>query len=114
MVVTCVKTRLVRAAVRHLLPRSPQWTGTADQTVPISRRDLLVTWHSLPTTVMKKLVEWQVPIPRAESEAYLHSWQLTGHLLGIMDEYLLASWAEANAETAEILLNLGPRWTVAC
>lgn len=124
MIVTCVKTRLVHAAVRHLLPRSPQWTGTADQTIPISQRDLLVTWHSLPTTVMKKLVEWQVPIPRAESEGYLHSWQLTGHLLGIMDEYLPASWAEANTqadqvltpvlaptdegvELAEILLNLG-------
>ncbi|MCR6483658.1 DUF2236 domain-containing protein [Amycolatopsis sp. OK19-0408] len=103
MIVTCVKTRLVHAAVRHLLPQSPQWTGTADQTVPISQRDMLVTWHSLPTTVMGKLTAWQVPIPRAESEGFLHSWQLTGHLLGIMDEYLPASWAEADAQAEQVL-----------
>ena len=25
-------------------------------------RDILVTWHSLPTTVMQKLVAWEIPI----------------------------------------------------
>ncbi|WP_329046046.1 DUF2236 domain-containing protein [Amycolatopsis sp. NBC_01488] len=103
MIVTCVKTRLVHAAVRHLLPRSPQWTGTADQTAPISQRDLLVTWHSLPTTVLGKLTSWEVPIPAAESAGFLHSWQLTAHLLGIMDEYIPASWAEANVQAEQIL-----------
>jgi hypothetical protein len=103
MIVTCVKTRLVHAAVRHLLPQSPQWTGTADQTVPISQRDMLVTWHSLPTTVMGKLTSWEVPIPRAESDGFLHSWQLTAHLLGIMDEYIPASWPEANSQAEQIL-----------
>jgi hypothetical protein len=109
MIVTSVKTRLVHAAVRHLLPQSPQWSQTADQTVPISQRDLLVTWHSLPTTVMQKLTAWEVPIPRAESDAFLHSWQLGGHLLGIQDEYLPASWNEANAQAAQVLTPvLGP------
>ncbi|MEU0791227.1 oxygenase MpaB family protein [Amycolatopsis sp. NPDC005961] len=103
MIVTCVKTRLVHAAVRHLLPRSPGWTGTADQTAPISQRDMLVTWHSLPTTVMGKLTSWEVPIPRAESDGFLHSWQLTAHMLGIMDEYIPASWTEANAQAEQIL-----------
>jgi hypothetical protein len=124
MIVTCVKTRLVHAAVRHLLPQSPYWPQVADEDIPISQRDLMVTWHSLPTTVMQKLTAWQVPIPAAESEAFLHSWQLGGHLLGIKDEYIPASWSEANAqaqqvldpilaatpeglELAEILLNLG-------
>ncbi|QWF78595.1 oxygenase MpaB family protein [Amycolatopsis sp. CA-230715] len=103
MIVTCVKTRLVHAAVRHLLPKSPHWPGTADEKIPISQADMLVTWHSLPTTVMRKLTGWQVPIPGAESEAFLHSWQLGGHLLGIRDEYLPASWEAANAQAAQIL-----------
>ncbi|WAL68532.1 oxygenase MpaB family protein [Amycolatopsis cynarae] len=103
MIVTCVKTRLVHAAVRHLLPQSPYWSQTADQTIPISQRDMLVTWHSLPTTVMRRLTAWKVPIPAAESEAFLHSWQLTAHLLGIMDEYTPASWDEANAQAAQVL-----------
>ncbi|ASR34494.1 Latex clearing protein [Prauserella marina] len=124
MIVTCVKTRLVHAAVRHLLPRSPYWSGAADEDIPISQRDMMVTWHSLPTTVMQKLTAWKVPIASAESEGFLHSWQVGAHLLGIMDEYIPASWNEANAQAkqvldpvlaptpegirlAEILLNLG-------
>ncbi len=103
MIVTCVKTRLVHAAVRHLLPQSPYWSDVADEQIPISQRDIMVTWHSLPTTVMQKLTAWRVPIPAAESAAFLHSWQLGAHLLGVKDEYIPASWAEADAQAAQVL-----------
>ncbi|WP_020495604.1 oxygenase MpaB family protein [Sciscionella marina] len=103
LIVSCVKTRLVHAAVRHLLPRSPHWKQHSDQRIPISQRDLLVTWHSLPTTIMRKLTEWKVSIPGTESQGYLHSWQLTGHLLGILDEHLPTSWDQADAQAKRIL-----------
>jgi hypothetical protein len=103
MIVTCVKTRLVHAAVRHLLPRSPHWAEVAEEEIPISQRDIMVTWHSLPTTVMRKLTAWKVPIPAAESEAFLHSWQVGAHLLGVKDEYIPASWAEANTQADQVL-----------
>ncbi|WP_433364323.1 oxygenase MpaB family protein [Actinoplanes sp. CA-142083] len=103
MIVTAVKTRLVHAAVRHLLPQSPYWTQAADEEIPISQRDMMVTWHSLPTTVMQKLTAWRVPIPAAESTAFLHSWQVGAHLLGIRDEYIPATWTEANSQAQEVL-----------
>ncbi|MGW7078090.1 oxygenase MpaB family protein [Streptomyces sp. NPDC054866] len=103
MIVTCVKTRLVHAAVRHLLPQSPHWADAADEEIPISQRDMMVTWHSLPTTVMQKLTAWKVPIPAAESAAFLHSWQLSAHLLGIKTEYIPASWDEANSQAEQVL-----------
>jgi hypothetical protein len=103
MIVTCVKTRLVHAAVRHLLPKSPYWNKAADEKIPISQADMMVTWHSLPTTVMQNLVKWKVPIPAAESAAFLHSWQLTAHMLGIQDEYIPASWDEANSQAKQVL-----------
>ena len=103
MIVTCVKTRMVHAAVRHLLPQSPYWSAVADEEIPISQRDVMVTWHSLPTTVMQKLVAWKVPIPAAESEAFLHSWQVCAHMLGVKDEYIPSSWSEANAQAAQVL-----------
>ncbi|MER7367790.1 oxygenase MpaB family protein [Nonomuraea wenchangensis] len=103
MIVTAVKTRLVHAAVRHLLPQSPYWSQVADEEIPISQRDMMVTWHSLPTTVMQKLVAWKVPIPSDESAAFLHSWQVGAHMLGIKDEYIPASWAEANSQAAQVL-----------
>ncbi|XRQ10590.1 oxygenase MpaB family protein, partial [Actinomadura welshii] len=103
MIVTCVKTRLAHAGVRHLLPQSPHWTKVADEEKPISQADMMVTWHSLPTTVMQNLVKWKVPIPADESEAFLHSWQVCAHMLGIKDEYIPNSWAEANSQAKQVL-----------
>ncbi|MCK9929594.1 DUF2236 domain-containing protein [Frankia sp. Mgl5] len=103
MIVTCVKTRLAHAGVRHLLPKSPYWTKVADEEIPISQADMMVTWHSLPTTVMQNLQQWKVPIDATESAGFLHSWQLTAHMLGILDEYIPASWDEANSQAAQVL-----------
>ncbi len=103
MIVTCVKTRLVHAAVRHLLPQSPHWSAVAPEEIPISQRDMMVTWHSLPTTVMQKLRAWRVPVPANHSTAFLHSWQVGAHMLGIKDEYIPASWTEADDQARQIL-----------
>ncbi len=103
--VNAVKTRLVHAAVRHLLQQSPHWTGD----IPISQEDMLVTWHTLPTYAMRTMLEWRIPMSTADREAYLHVWQVTAHLLGIRDEYVPATWAAANAQSDQILPpNMGP------
>ncbi|MGN0065428.1 MAG: hypothetical protein ACI379_14415 [Nocardioides sp.] len=72
MIVTAVKTRMAHAAVRHILPQSPHWANRAPEDVPISQANIMVTWHSLPTTVMRTLKAWKVPIPTAEKDAFLH------------------------------------------
>jgi endo-cleaving rubber dioxygenase len=103
--VNAVKTRLVHAAVRHLLQQSPHWTGD----IPISQEDMLVTWHTLPTYAMRKMLEWKVPMGATDAEAYLHVWQVTAHMLGIADEYIPATWAAANAQSDQVLPpNMGP------
>ncbi len=99
LLVTAVKTRLVHAAVRHLLPQSPYWK----QGIPISQNDMLVTWHTLPTYVMRKLTEWRVRVTPAESAAFLHVWQVTAHMLGIRDEFIPATWEAANAQSKQVL-----------
>ncbi|MGW0492737.1 oxygenase MpaB family protein [Streptomyces olivaceus] len=104
MVVTAVKTRLVHAAVRHLLPQSPGWSRTnGGQTIPISQADIMVTWHSLSTFVMRKLKDWRVSVSAAESDGFLHVWQVTAHMLGVQDEYIPASWDEAHAQSRQVL-----------
>ncbi|MER5478989.1 oxygenase MpaB family protein [Streptomyces sp. NPDC002734] len=102
-VVTANKTRLVHAAVRHLLPQSPHWKAGADQTIPISAADILVTFHSLGTYVHSKLTDWRIPFPAADQEAFLHSWQVALHLLGVPDEYIPQTWAAAHAQSAQVL-----------
>jgi len=103
MVVTCVKTRLAHAAVRHMLPQSAWWRNVATEKVPISQADIMVTWHSLPTTVMRNLEKWRVPIAKDESRGFLHSWQITAHMLGVQDQYIPASWDQADAQASQVL-----------
>ncbi|MBL7498255.1 DUF2236 domain-containing protein [Frankia sp. CNm7] len=104
-IVNAVKTRLTHAAVRHLLPQSPHWSGD----IPISQEDILVTWHTLPTYAMGKMREWKIPMSAADSAAYLHVWQVTAHLLGVRDEYIPATWDTANSQSDLVLPpNMGP------
>ncbi|AEF38479.1 oxygenase MpaB family protein [Hoyosella subflava] len=103
MMVTAVKTRLAHAGVRNLLPKSPHWTSSAPENIPISQHDIMVTWHSLPTTVMRTLNAWKVPIPASESDAFLHSWQVSAHMLGVEDQYIPGTWAAANAQAEQVL-----------
>ncbi|SEF24044.1 hypothetical protein SAMN05421837_102545 [Amycolatopsis pretoriensis] len=105
-VVTANKTRLVHAAVRHLLPQSPHWRAVADEQIPISNGDILVTFHSLGTYVHRKLLEWRVPMSAADEEAFLHQWQVAIHLLGVRDEFIPKTWAEADAQSTRVLTPL--------
>ncbi|GAA2333693.1 DUF2236 domain-containing protein [Streptomyces kunmingensis] len=104
MIVTAVKTRMVHAAVRHLLPKSPGWSQVSDgQQIPISQADIMVTWHSLATFVMRKLKDWGVRVPTADADAYLHVWQVSAAMLGVDDEYIPASWDAAQAQSKQVL-----------
>ena len=103
MIVTAVKTRMAHAAVRHILPQSPHWAGRAPEDIPISQHDMMITWHSLPTTVMRTLNDWRVRIPASEQTAFLHSWQVSGYMLGIRSEYIPATWATAESQAKQVL-----------
>ncbi|MDX3193529.1 oxygenase MpaB family protein [Streptomyces sp. MN03-5084-2B] len=105
-VVTANKTRLVHAAVRHLLPQSAHWRAAADEQIPISNGDILVTFHSLGTFVHRKLKEWHVPMSAADEAAFLHQWQVAIHLLGVRDEFIPQTWAAADAQSAQVLTPL--------
>ncbi|MDQ0381315.1 oxygenase MpaB family protein [Amycolatopsis thermophila] len=105
-VVSATKTRLVHAAVRHLLPQSPHWQAAADEQIPISNGDILITFHSLGTFVHRKLIEWKVPLSAADEDAFLHLWQVAIHLLGVRDEFIPKTWADADAQSTQVLTPL--------
>lgn len=105
MMITCIKTRLAHSGVRYLLPRSPHWASGAQpqEKLPISQADMMVTWHSLPTSAMRQFRKWGVPVDHAEGEGFLHTWQLSAHMLGIKDEYIPATWASAESQARQVL-----------
>ncbi|WP_236778792.1 oxygenase MpaB family protein [Agromyces seonyuensis] len=101
--VTSNKTRMTHAAVRHLLPQSPHWLAVRDESIPISNQDILVTFHSTGTFAYQKLKEWRIPMSTRDEEAFLHSWQVALHFLGVRDEYIPATWKAATQQASEIL-----------
>lgn len=102
--VTANKTRMVHAAVRHLLPQSPHWQASGhDETIPISNGDILVTFHSTGTFAHKMMKQWGVRMSATEEDAFLHAWQVALHYLGVKDEYIPATWDQAHAQAAEVL-----------
>ncbi|HWE56556.1 MAG TPA: oxygenase MpaB family protein [Acidimicrobiales bacterium] len=103
MIVTACKTRMVHAGVRHLLPQSAGWEGAPTEVKPISQDDILVTWHSLATTAMHHLTAWNVPMDPVEVDGFLHVWQVTAHMLGVLDEYIPATWSAASMQYDQVL-----------
>jgi hypothetical protein len=95
--------------VRHLLPQSAAWEAVTDEQRPISNGDILRTFHSLGTFVHRKMLDRHIWMTPAEEDAYLHQWQVALHLLGVRDDFIPATWADADAQSARILTpNLAP------
>lgn len=103
MVVTAVKTRMAHAGVRYWLPQSRSWRKAAGEKKPISQRDILVTWHSLPTSVMRSFDVWGVNPSRQEKRAFLHSWKVSASMLGVKDRYIPWTWKDARKQAPQIL-----------
>lgn len=109
MVVSAVKTRMAHAAVRHLLPQSPRWSAVSDQPRPISQADILITWHSLATFVMNTMRSWPMAIDATEADGFLHTWQVTAHMLGVADDFIPNDWTSADTQAEQLLTPvLGP------
>ncbi|WP_443043350.1 oxygenase MpaB family protein [Streptomyces sp. NBC_00358] len=101
--VTANKTRLVHAAVRLLLPTSTHFAATADQPKPISNGDILRTFHSVATVAHNNMRKWGIPLSATEQAADLHAWQVALHLLGVQDQFIPASWSDAQAQATQML-----------
>jgi hypothetical protein len=85
--------RLLHAVIRHSILNSGHVQPTSDETVPlrwsddwgcpINQEDLLGTLMSFTTVVFSALGRLGVPVDPADADAYLHTWNVIGSLLGI-------------------------------
>lgn len=108
-IVTANKTRLVHAAVRSLLPTDAAWRKVTGESTPISNGDILRTFASVGTFAHKNLQTWGVPVSASDDTAWLHSWQVALALLGVEEQFIPKSWADAETQAAQILTpELGP------
>ncbi len=107
------RVRLMHAAVRWLILNDDRVAKTDDpgagprswspaSGLPINQEDLLGTLMSFTCVVFNSLDRLGIGYRRADAEAYLHTWCLIGHLLGIDPDLLPIEWDSAWALTAAV------------
>jgi hypothetical protein len=92
---TIQKVRLMHAAIRRLAPLAAEWKS--EYGLPVNQEDLAGTLMSFSWIALDGLAKLGVELSDDDREAYIHSWNVTGHLLGIEDQLLPDSAAEAKA-----------------
>ncbi|WP_371782665.1 oxygenase MpaB family protein [Streptosporangium subroseum] len=99
---TIQKTRMIHAAVRHLVRASPQWDEARDG-VPICQEDLLGAMLIFSVHVIDGMRRLGIAVTDQEAEDYYYIWRVAGIMLGIRPEIAPESLAEAR-ETNALLL----------
>lgn len=90
------KVRLMHATIRYLIQRrDPSWDRAWG--VPVNQEDMAGTMLSFSGLVMEGLMRLGVGLSRAEQDAYVHTWNVVGALMGVRPELLPADY-EAAAE----------------
>lgn len=127
-----LKVRLIHATIRHLILRGPVpeepdlpqampalgpldvagggmyhvlyahgWDSARDG-LPCNQEELAYTLLTFHYVFLRGLRRLGLALPRADEEAYLHAWNVVGHLLGIEREHLAWTMDEAEARFAAI------------
>jgi hypothetical protein len=97
---TIQRVRLMHAAVRHLIKaRNTQQPGLWDPNwgTPINQEDLAGTLLTFSYVVNDSLRRLGVHLPAKDVDAYLHLWNVVGHLLGVHDKLLADDIGDATA-----------------
>lgn len=87
------KVRLMHAAVRHLILASGEWDAGWGR--PINQEDMAGTLMTFSWTTIESLGKLGIRVEPREAEAYVHTWNVAGHLMGIRGELLPRGVAEA-------------------
>jgi hypothetical protein len=94
--------RLVHAAVRALVTDRLGAEWVAAHGTPVNQQDLVGTMLTFTSVVFRALDRLGIEYSDDDADAYLHAWCVIGWLLGI-DEDLLP-WSRAEADTVAALL----------
>ncbi len=80
--------RLMHAAVRWLIQKDPRVDWQPAWGTPINQEDLLETLLTFTEIVFEVFDRTGIVYSEEDADAYLHTWSLIGHYLGIRDDLL--------------------------
>lgn len=98
---TTQKIRLIHASIRYFLPKE-QWDEAAWQKV-INQEDMAITILTFSVSMLDGLEQLGIAVSEAQAEAYLHTWNVVAHLLGISPELQPRDIADGRALLEKIL-----------
>lgn len=92
------KVRLIHAAIRQLLEHEPRWRAQWDDAwgTPINQEDLAGTLMTFSLQILLGMKRFRIPMEEEDEEAYLHTWKVVGHLMGVEEALLPANVPEAH------------------
>jgi hypothetical protein len=134
-VAQAVKVRLIHATIRHLIlrgapqqalaggpvpPLAPRGPGlqqalyahgwdSAQRGLPCNQEELAYTLLTFSYVFLMGLRRLGLGLPRADEEAYLHAWNVLGHLLGIERALMADTMDAAQALFEDIQARARPR-----
>jgi hypothetical protein len=91
--ITAQKIRLIHASIRYYI-KEKGW-DSKNLGEPINQEDLVGTLLSFSALVVEGLDKMQIELTAYEKEAYIHSWNVIGHIIGVTDELIPDNYSEA-------------------
>jgi hypothetical protein len=97
-----MKVRVMHAIVRHMIEKDPRAKANppdpqlrAQFGKPINQEDMVYTLMTFSYVVIEGFRTMGYTMSEAQRDAYIHCWNVVGHLMGIQDELLPARFADA-------------------
>lgn len=100
-IATTQKIRLIHASIRNFMP-ADQWNQDEWQ-LPINQEDMAMTILTFSVSLIQGLKAIGVEVSQDRIEAFVHTWKVVGHLMGIHPDLQPKDYADA-AEMLEYIV----------
>jgi hypothetical protein len=101
-VITIQKVRLIHASIRYFLKQGGRWDADS-LGEPINQEDLAGTLMSFGPVILAGLKKLGARLSDEDTLAWMHCWNITGHLLGIDDALLPDTYEQGRRLASDIL-----------
>ncbi|MBV9469215.1 MAG: DUF2236 domain-containing protein, partial [Abitibacteriaceae bacterium] len=96
------KVRLMHAAIRYHVIHHTGYQDYATSGTPINQEDMIATLLSFSHLIIEGIAQLGIPCTAQEAEGYLYACNLMGYMLGVREELLPRSVAEARVAWQDI------------
>ena len=99
------KVRLMHAAIRHLVQQQASWDSASS--LPINQIELCGTLCAFSVLVVDGLERLGCDVTKDEADAWIHLWNVVGHVIGTRPELMPKDYADGQALFAMLRTHWG-------